>query len=280
MRIKISPGGKSATKHDLVGKTILITGCNSGIGLKTMRELAVRGARVLAVARKKDSAEKACQEIGGLAYPFEGDHSDPNSIKKLIAQIDEPIDVLIANAGVMAVPNKILIQGIESHFFINHLAHAIIIQGVKHLLTEKGRVVILSSAAHSFVKGDGLILDDLAWHRPYKPMSAYAHSKLANLQYTFQLAKTLKPNQSVNALHPGVIDTPLFRHMIENKYSKKDVSFGAENVIGLAVDEKWDDKTGEYISANKIGKPSTLALNESKAKKLWEVTQYIIDSLG
>jgi WW domain-containing oxidoreductase len=122
---------------DLSGKTILITGVSSGIGYETMRVLFQQGARVIGTARSTEKAQQACARLSesassamGEVVPAVCELSDPNSIHALIGTLDEPLDVIIANAGVMALPEKTLIHGVESHTFINHMGHFMLVNGL------------------------------------------------------------------------------------------------------------------------------------------------------
>ena len=202
-----------------------------------MRVLSMRGARIIGLARTLEKAKKACALVCKDYLPIACEMSEFESIQKAIKKIDEPIDIIIGNAGVMWIQEKTTYYGIEAHLFINHIAHFAIINGLLSKLTDKGKVIVLSSAIHSFVKGKGLNFDDLSWKRKYSAWSAYAHSKLANILFVKELAKRLKPNQIVNAVHPGIIDSDLWRNSPEDKkkYSLKSVEIGAATSVYLAL---------------------------------------------
>jgi len=264
----------------LSGKTVLITGCNSGIGFETMRVLSMRGARVIGFARTLEKAKKACSSVCQDYLPVACEMSDFNSIQKAIKSIAEPIDILIGNAGVMWIQERTTYHGIEAHMFINHIAHFAIINGLMSHLTSNGQVIILSSAIHSFVRGNGLHFEDLSWERKYSPWTAYAHSKLANILFVKALAKRLKPGQRTNAVHPGIIDSNLWRNAPNDKkkYALKSVEFGAATSVFLAIDES--NLTGQYFSNCKPAKTSPLAEDEQMAQKLWALSIEIIDKLS
>jgi NAD(P)-dependent dehydrogenase (short-subunit alcohol dehydrogenase family) len=264
---------------NLDGKTVLITGCTSGIGFETMRVLANCGARIIGFGRTLEKAQNALKSIQGNHLAVECEMSDFKSITEAIQHVNEPIDIMIANAGTMWIPEKTLHHGIEGHLFINHIAHFAIINGLLKHLTSDGTIITLSSAAHSFVRGNGLDLDDLAWNRKYSPWTAYAHSKLANLLYVREMKNHLKPGQNINAVHPGIIDSNLWRHSPNDKkkYKLKAVEFGASTSVYLAVNEIKE--TGKYFTNSKLGKESKLAQNKEMAAELWLKSVQVIEKL-
>lgn len=263
---------------DLNGKTVLITGCNSGIGFETMRVLAAKGARVIGFARTIEKATKACESVSQNYLAIACEMSDFKSIKSAISRINEPIDILIANAGVMAIKNKTTYYNTEAHLFINHIAHFTIITELIHLLTPKARIVVLSSGAQSFVRGKGLYLDDLIWNRKYTPYTAYGHSKLANILFVKELSTRLSKQQTVNAVHPGIIDSNLWRHVPKDrkKYKLNSVQFGATTSVFVATNTTLENVTGKYFVNCKISKPSVFSEDPKLIKKLWKVSEEIV----
>ena len=244
-----------------------------------MRVLALCGARIIGLSRTLEKARKVCASVCKDYLPIACEMSDYESIQKAIKKIDEPIDVIIGNAGVMWIQERTTYYGIEAHFFVNHIAHFSIVHGLLSNLTNQGKVIMLSSAAHSFVKGKGLNFDDLSWERKYSPWTAYAHSKLANILFVKELAKRLKPGQTTNAVHPGIIDSDLWRNSPEDKkkYSLKSVEVGAATSVYLAKEDS--NLTGEYFTNCKLAKASKIAQDEEMAKKLWEVSSRVIEKL-
>ena len=118
---------------DLTGKTALVTGCNSGIGYETMRVLALRGAHVLGAARTMEKAATACASVTGETTPVAIELSDFDSVRQCVADVqalDLPIDMLICNAGIMELPERDLVYGLERHFVVNHLGHFILVNGL------------------------------------------------------------------------------------------------------------------------------------------------------
>ena len=147
--VPVSPFGKTSTALevteglDLSGKVALVTGCNSGLGYETMRVLALRGATVIGAARTAEKAQLACDSIEGNAIPVVCELADLQSVADCGAVVRElglPIDMLILNAGIMALQELEQVNGIEKHFFVNHLGHFVLANQVmpQVLLSEQG----------------------------------------------------------------------------------------------------------------------------------------------
>ncbi|NOY25162.1 MAG: SDR family NAD(P)-dependent oxidoreductase, partial [Oligoflexia bacterium] len=206
---------------DLTGRRYLVTGCNSGLGAETMRVLCLRGATVLGAARTLDKAQAACDAAPGLAVPLACELSEPASAAACVAAcIDKldtqgaALDAIICNAGIMALQKRKVKHGLELQFLTNHVGHFILVTGLLDSLASKGRVVVLSSAAHKQAPNQGIRFDDLACQSWYSPWGAYGQSKLANLLFVRQLAGRLAGSGKVAlAVHPGVIATSLTRHL-------------------------------------------------------------------
>lgn len=272
---------------DLSGKTILLTGCNSGLGLETMRVLALRGARVIGTARTREKAENACKSLDGDTRGVVCELGDLASVRAAIQQIDEPLDAIIANAGVMAIQQRELIEGVEAHLFTNHVAHFVLVNGLLERLRPNGRVVMLSSGAHAYAKGGNINFDDLGWNHDYTPWAAYGVSKLANILYAKELAKRLPAGQTANALHPGVIYTPLWRHIpapdadrLKSNLRFKSVPQGAATQVFVATHPSLSGVSGAYFSDCHVAEPTAPALDEALAKHLWQATAQLVASLS
>ena len=203
---------------DLTGKTALVTGCNSGLGLETMRVLAMRGAHVIGAARTAEKAEVACASVEGKTTPLVVELTDHPGIVAAageVAAMDTPIDMLILNAGIMALPDLEQVDGIERQFFVNHLGHFALTLGLLDRVkaAPAGRIVVLSSSGHQWAPDGGIQFDNLSGERDYDPMKMYGQSKLANGLFAFELARRLEgTNATANAVHPGIINTNLGRH--------------------------------------------------------------------
>jgi NAD(P)-dependent dehydrogenase (short-subunit alcohol dehydrogenase family) len=202
---------------DLAGKRVVVTGGYSGIGTETVRALAGAGAEVLVGARRVDQAEAVLGGLAGSIAALPLDLADPASIDafaKAVAARWESLDILIANAAVMASPLARDARGYESQFATNHLGHFQLAARLWPLLAaaRSARVVVLSSIGHRL---NGLDLDDPHFERrPYDKWTAYGQAKSANALFALQLDK-LGQRHGVRAfsVHPGGIMTALQRHL-------------------------------------------------------------------
>jgi WW domain-containing oxidoreductase len=276
---------------DLSGKRVLITGVNSGLGAETARVLAARGARILGAARTLEKAREACASLPD-AEPIACELSDPVAVRSAVAEIERretPVDVIIANAGIMALPEREVIHGQEKQFFVNHVGHFILVTGLLEHLTDEARVVILSSAAHTRAPKGGIRFDDLSLAESYSPWSAYGQSKLANLLFARSLAKRFEGSKkTANAIHPGVIATNLGRHMplvaraawpILGAIALKSVPQGAATQSYVAAHPDAGKVNGEYWADCNVAESSRHGKNMEMAERLWEVTEEIVDGL-
>jgi len=224
--VPLGPYGAESTADevtaaiDLSGKTALITGCNSGLGYETMRVLAMRGAHVIGAARTIEKARDACKSVEGSTTPIVCELSDFSSAAacaEAVRAMGMPLDILICNAGIMALPELQQVGGIERHFVVNHLGHFVLTNGLLQQLKSapQGRVVVVGSMGHRWAPAGGIQFDDLSgesWE--YDPNAAYGHSKLANGLFSIELARRLQNTAATsNSIHPGIINTNLGRHM-------------------------------------------------------------------
>jgi NAD(P)-dependent dehydrogenase (short-subunit alcohol dehydrogenase family) len=196
---------------DQTGRTFVVTGANSGLGAETSRALAAAGARVVLACRDVAKGEKVAAELGDRVQVRRLDLADLDSVREFVeglAESHEVIDVLINNAGVMAVPLRRTANGFEMQIGTNHLGHFALTALLLGRITD--RVVTVSSAMHRIGRID---LDDLNWeHRRYDRWLAYGQSKLANLLFAYELQRRLTDRESpVRSLvvHPGYSSTNL-----------------------------------------------------------------------
>jgi NAD(P)-dependent dehydrogenase (short-subunit alcohol dehydrogenase family) len=193
------------------GRTVVVTGANSGLGLVTARELARAGARVVLAVRDVARGELAAAEIDGDLAVRRLDLADLGSVRSFAGEWTGDIDVLVNNAGIMMVPPGVTADGFELQFGTNHLGHFALTNLLLPHVTD--RVVTVSSGLH---RSGHIDLDDLNWRtRPYSDTGAYAQSKLANLLFTLELQRRLTAGGSgVRALaaHPGYAATNLQGH--------------------------------------------------------------------
>jgi protochlorophyllide reductase len=201
---------------DQSGRTALITGANSGLGLETARTLAQRGARVVLACRTLERAEQARQALLrdslGELISLQLDLADLVSVRRGAAQLADQlgaIDLLINNAGVMAPPRQLSAQGFELQFAVNHLGHFALTQQLLPVLRPGARVVHVSSGASYFGR---IAFDDLQGEQRYDAWAAYAQSKLANVMTALELQRRLDAQGAeVRSLaaHPGLARTNL-----------------------------------------------------------------------
>ena len=273
---------------DLTGTSWLVTGCNSGLGLETARVLASRGAHIIGAARAEEKAREAFASIGISGTPITAELSDLTSVKAAVGKVralGRRLDGIIANAGIMALPKLQQKDGYELQFFTNHVGHFALVTGLTDLLTENGRVVVLSSAAHRMAEGSGLELDNLSGESNYHPWRMYARSKLANILFARSLARRLGAKQTANSLHPGVIQTNLARHvenpeaMFESMRNRlKTIPQGAATQCYVAVRPELAGVTGRYFSDCDEAEPIRIALDDDLAEQLWRRTEEIVAS--
>ena len=271
---------------DLTGQTILVTGCNSGLGQEAMRVLALRGARVIGTARTEAKA-KAVLVKGASALVCE--LSDPASIRACIATIKAQgikLDAVIANAGIMALPKLELLHGYEAQFFTNHIGHFRLVTGLLDQLTDTGRVVMLSSSAHTMAPKGGIEFDNLDGSKGYRPWAAYGQSKIANLLFAKSLAARFAgTGRSAFAVHPGVIRTNLARSMnpvaqvgmtVLGPLLMKTIAQGAATEVFCAVHPAAVALSGNYFADVNLAECRAEANDPALARKLWDVSEKII----
>ena len=160
--------GEEVTKGlDLSGKTILITGVNSGLGYETMRVLAMRGAHIIGFARNMEKAQEACARVGGKTTPVACELTDFNSVvaaAETVKALNKPIDVLICNAGIMELPKLEQVYGIEKQFVVNYLGHFILVNRLLDRVkaAKQGRIVVISSGRYKSAPPEGIQFDNLS----------------------------------------------------------------------------------------------------------------------
>ncbi|MFD8104308.1 oxidoreductase [Nocardia fluminea] len=200
----------TANLPDQTGRTIIVTGANSGLGAATARALSEAGARVILACRDTAKAERVAEGLRAAAEVRELDLANLNSVRAFADSI-ERVDVLINNAGVMALPLRRTADGFEMQFGTNHLGHFALTNLLLDRITD--RVVTVSSVAHRIGKID---LADPNWEqRRYDRWLAYGQSKLANLMFAFELQRRLAGEGAAVisvAAHPGYAATELMSH--------------------------------------------------------------------
>ena len=206
----------------LAGKTVIITGANTGIGKETAIDMAKRQARVIMACRSVERGEKAAEDVrrasGSSNVVFQQlDLASLTSVRRFCERVlkKEPhINILINNAGIMACPYWKTEDGFEMQFGVNHLGHFLLTNLLLDRLKEAPAARIVNVSALAYVWAKGINFDDINSEKFYQPITAYCQSKLANVLFTRSLAKRLEgTNVTTNSLHPGVIHTELGHHM-------------------------------------------------------------------
>ncbi|MDT4962155.1 MAG: hypothetical protein QOF87_1802 [Pseudonocardiales bacterium] len=277
----------AADISDQIGRTFVVTGANSGLGASTARALAGAGASVVLACRNTTKGDQAAATMPGQVEVRQLDLADLSSVRSFAAGIDR-IDVLVNNAGIMAVPQGKTVDGFERQIGTNHLGHF----ALTGLLFPKisDRVVTLSSGAHRMGK---INIDDLNWERRrYGRWAAYGQSKLANLMFAYELQRRLaaakSPVKSL-AAHPGYASTELQSHTesVQDKVMALGNRLIAQSADMGALPELYAATVPTLRGGEFIGPHGRLGLNgypkivgsnkasrdEAVAAKLWTLSE-------
>ncbi|XP_004308067.1 PREDICTED: short-chain dehydrogenase TIC 32, chloroplastic-like isoform X2 [Fragaria vesca subsp. vesca] len=284
---------------DATGLTAIVTGASSGIGTETTRVLALRGAHVIMgvrnMAAAKDVKEAIVKDIPTAKIDaIELDLSSMSSVRKFASEFKSaghPLNILINNAGIMATPFLLSKDKIELQFATNHIGHFLLtnllldtMKKTAHSSSKEGRIVNVSSEAHRYAYPEGIRFDRINDPSGYSSWPAYGQSKLANILHAKELTKQFKEdgtNITANALHPGVIQTNLFRHNnvinglvnVLGRVLLKNVQQGAATTCYAALHPQVKGVSGEYFADSNISKPRPQAEDEVLAKKLWDFSK-------
>ncbi|WP_218916426.1 SDR family oxidoreductase [Calidithermus chliarophilus] len=271
-------------------KTVLVTGATSGIGKQTALELARMGATVVLVARDRARGRAALEEIGAKTGNenlelLVADLSAQADVRRLAAEFKRRHDrlhVLVNNAGGIFTARRTTADGLEYTFAFNHLAYFLLTNLLLDVLkaSAPARVVNVSSGAQGMAKLD---FDDLQGEKRYNPQAAYNRSKLANVLFTYALARRLEgTGVSANVLHPGVVrtnfgrvDTPwLWRVMFPliDPFMRSPEK-GAETPVYLASSPEVEGVSGKYFADRKAVRSNPLSYDEAVQERLWRVSE-------
>ncbi|WP_109003687.1 SDR family NAD(P)-dependent oxidoreductase [Streptomyces rishiriensis] len=284
---------------DLSGQLAIVTGGYSGLGLETTRSLTGAGARVVVPARRPDTARATLEGLDGVEVD-ELDLADLDSVRAFADRFlasGRTLDLLIANAGVMACPETRVGPGWEAQFATNHLGHFALVNRLWSAIEPGGaRVVSVSSRGHHF---SGVRWDDVHWRQGYDKWEAYGQAKTANVLFAVHLDR-LARDRGVRAfsLHPGGIITPLQRHipkeeMVERGWIDEDGNVidqpgfktpaqGAATQVWAATSPQLADMGGLYLEDCDIAEPAVdgdvrtgvkdWATDPEQAARLWELS--------
>lgn len=275
-------------REQMQGKSCLVTGATGGIGLVTARELARQGARVVLVGRSRErclaAVEGIRQQTGNTGVDFiVADLSSLEQIRRAASEFaarHDRLDVLVNNVGAFFWKRQESVDGIEMTFALNHLSYFLLTNLLLDMLraSAPARVVNVSSDAH---RGAQMNFDDLQNRRRYAGFRVYAQSKLANVLFTYELARRLEGSSvTANALHPGFVATNfaqnngfLFRlFMPLAQLSAISPEEGARTSIYLASSPEVEGVTGKYFVRQQAVQSSPASYDEQSARRLWDVS--------
>ena len=264
-----------------MAKVALVTGATDGIGRETARQLLSLRWTVLMHGRSEAKATRNAEELSrdtnGDASPVWGDLSRMREVVTLADQVRSRapvLDVLINNAGVYENRRRLSEDGFEMTMAVNYFAPYLLTRlvGPSVSAARAGRVINVSSVAHQSGKLD---MDDLGFTRGYDGYEAYAASKLANILFTRALAARVKDSGvTVNALHPGVIDTKLLHAGFDIRGAP--VEEGAGTSVYLATSAEVSGLSGRYFVDSREATPSRSARDDRLAERLWEVSERLL----
>jgi NAD(P)-dependent dehydrogenase (short-subunit alcohol dehydrogenase family) len=306
-----STGDEVLAGIDLTGRTAIVTGGYSGLGLETTRALARAGARVVVAVRTPEKARDSLADIEGQVETAPLDLSTLHSVRafadQMVQRLDR-LDLLINNAGIMACPLTRVGPGWESQFGVNHMGHFALTQGLLPLLrrTDRPRVVCLSSGAH---KRSDIRWDDIGYDRsPYDKWQAYGQAKTANALFANALSRRLRDDGGqAFAVHPGGIFTPLQRHLPTEEMIAlgwlgedgqpsemarrgfKTPEQGCATTLWAATSALLDDTPGVYCEDCDIAEPTDPtspmaryrgvddhATSDDSAERLWAISEDLL----
>jgi NAD(P)-dependent dehydrogenase (short-subunit alcohol dehydrogenase family) len=272
---------------DQTGRTFVITGANSGIGLGAAQALAAKGARIVLAVRNTAKGEAAARTIDGDTEVRQLDLADLASVRAFAETVQGDIDVLINNAGVMNVPLAHTADGFEMQIGTNHLGHFALTNLLLPHITD--RVVVVASGAHRYGK---IRLDDLNWEQGYKRHAAYGQAKLANLLFMAELQRRLdEAGSSVRAVgaHPGWASTNLQTRSgnrvedglmsVGNRLFAQTGDMGAEPTLFAATQDipgnsyAGPDGRFELRGHPTLVSRSKAAADERTARELWTLSE-------
>ncbi len=281
---------------DMTGKTVVITGGNSGIGLETAVALARAGANTVITARDEGRGTAAVTDIRSRSGSSDVglvvfDLGSLASVRDGAAQIIERcprIDVLINNAGLVLTERQETVDGYETTFAVNHLGPFLLTELLLDRIkaSAPARIVNVSSTAHSTARR-GLDFADLQSNNGYRAMQVYGSSKLANIYFTTELARRLAgTGVTANCLHPGTVATGYGRDGDTKGFLAFGLSLirpflmtpekGAQTSVYLASSPEVADVSGEYFVKCKARTPSKAAQDREAPGRLWEVSETLV----
>lgn len=290
----------TASKWDLNGKHVIITGATSGIGLAATKEIAARGANIGIVARNEAKANEIAKQMkessggGGTVDVFLADMASQQSIRRVAAEILERcprIDVLVNNAGALFENHQLNDDGLEMTWAVNHVGPFLLTMLLLNRLKESAPARIITTASHGHkMAKKGIDFNDMGAEQLYKPLKKlmggptlrYGQSKLANILFTAELGKRLEGTGVTSyCFDPGLVATNFNQNngrlaratMAVMKLFSRSPEQGAETLVWLAETDEISDQTGQYYTDKKAELPSESARDRKAANLLWKVSK-------
>ncbi|MEZ5810959.1 MAG: oxidoreductase [Rhizobiaceae bacterium] len=298
---------------DMAGRTAVVTGGYSGIGLEVVRAFAAKGCRIFVPVRNPEKAAEALAGVDGDVRPLAMDLADLASVRRFAQDVQDVasrLEFLINNAGIMACPETRVGPGWEAQFGVNHMGHFALTRALLPLLqaTAGARVVSLSSTGH---KISDVLWDDLHFEKtPYDKWVAYGQAKTANALFANALSRRLRQTGGLSfAVHPGGIFTPLQRHLPRDemialgwlgddgepselaKQGFKTPEQGASTTCWAATSTLLDGRPGVYCEDCDIAAPTdpasplarfrgvdAHACDDAAAERLWEISETLLEA--
>jgi NAD(P)-dependent dehydrogenase (short-subunit alcohol dehydrogenase family) len=277
---------------DLSGRTVVVTGATSGIGLAASVQLARLGAELVLVGRDPARLEAAATAVRGARGPgvvslLRADFarlSDVRALGEELLRRCPRIHALVNNAGGVSARREVTADGFERTFAVNHLAPYLLTRLLLPRLRESAPSRIVTVASEGHHRGD-LDWDDLQMERGYRIMRAYGRSKLCNILFTRELARRLGgTGVTATCLHPGVVATgiwsgapwPVRPIVAVARWFMVSAETAAESVVRLVADPALAEVSGAYFDERAPGKPSALARDDATAARLWEESARLV----
>jgi NAD(P)-dependent dehydrogenase (short-subunit alcohol dehydrogenase family) len=278
---------------DMDGKIVLVTGATSGIGFSTAQEIARMGAEVIVHGRTQEKClstirriqvETGSQKLGYLVADLSS-QAQIRAAAKIFYEGHKHLDVLVNNAGAFFLFRRLSVDGIEMTFAVNHLAYFLFTNLLLEALKagSSARVVNVSSGSHL---SEHLDFNDLQLKRFYRPMQAYGRSKLANILFTYELARRLEGTHiTVNALTPGMVATDIWKKVapwlnplinpVMERIGQPPLQ-GAQTSIYLAMSAEVEGVSGRYFAHEHEVRSSPESYDQEAARRLWQISLQMV----